>query len=191
VTTKSDAQTLSKNMFDEKTLDVYYNAIEKELLKGGFSVRDRGLFNEVLKKMQRDSKQNIDYSQINDLTNTDIILEVIKIDPSVKYVTNKLSTENKKGAWIEQTTPVEYKRFGASAEFKIIMVKNNEMAGTYTFNYAPCQDGCAISTFKNKPAMVVYKKNAPAIPAYEGVEVNVMEEFIKKCTQDLISAIKG
>jgi hypothetical protein len=104
VTTKSDAQTLSKNLFDEKTLDIYYNAVEKELLKGGFSVRDRGLFNEVLKKMQRDTKQNIDYSQINDLTNTDIILEVIKIDPYIKYVTNKTSTQNKKGTWVEQTS---------------------------------------------------------------------------------------
>jgi hypothetical protein len=184
VTTKSDDQTLSKNLFDEKRFDVYYNAIEKELLKGGFSVRDRGLFNEVLKKMQRDTKQNIDYSQINDLTNTDIILEVIKIDPTVKYVTNKLSTQNKKGAWTEKTTPIEYKKYGASAEFKIIMVKNNEMAGTYTFNYAPCQEGCTIATFRKKSPIQLYKKNAAAIPAYEGVEVNVMEDFINTFTQD-------
>jgi hypothetical protein len=189
VTTKSSDGQVS--LVNEKSRDIYYNAIEKELLKAGFSVRDRGLFNEVLNKMQRDTKQNIDYSQINELTNTDLILEVIKIDPSVKYVTNKISSKDKRGNWTDKTSQTEYKRYGASAEFKIIMVKNNEMAGTYTFNYAPCTDGCEIGTFKKKPTRIVYSKNAPVIPAYEGVEVNVMEEFIEKSTQDLISAIKG
>ena len=191
VTTKSDAQIKSKSLLNEKQFDNYYNAIEKELLKGGFSVRDRGLFNEVLSKMQRDSKQNIDYSQINDLTNTDIILEVIKINPAVEYVTNKLQTVNSKGGWKESTGYTEYKKYGATAEFKIILVKNNEMAGTYTFNYAPCQAGCAVSGFNNKAKFKGLKTKGPAIEAYEGVEVNVMEEFIKKCTQDLIGAMKS
>ena len=188
VTKGSDGQVSSLN---ERNRDVYYNAIEKQMLKAGFSVRDRGLFNEVLNKMQRDTKENINYSQINELTNTDIILEVIKIDPSVKYLTNKIYTKDKKGYWKDKTTTGEYKKFGASAEFKIILVKNNEMAGTYTFNYAPCIDGCEIGTFNKKPARVIYNKNTPVIPAYEGVEVNVMEEFIAKSTQDLIAAIKN
>lgn len=188
VTKGSNGELTSMN---ERNRDIYYNAIEKELLKAGFSVRDRGLFNEVLNKMQRDTKQNIDYSQINELTNTDLILEVIKIDPSVKYVTNKISTKDKRGNWKDKTTANEYKKYGASAEFKIILVKNNEMAGSYAFNYAPCIDGCEIGAFKQKKQKVVYVKNTPVIPAYEGVEVNVMEEFIAKSTRDLISAIKS
>src|SRR5688572_25207869 len=75
VTTKStDAKVIATQY---ETMDIYYNTIEKEFLKAGFSVRDRGLFNEVLKKMSRDDKENINYSQIKDLTNTELIVEVI------------------------------------------------------------------------------------------------------------------
>lgn len=189
VTTKTTDATPVKSLLDrEKTFDIYYNAIEKELLKAGFSVRDRGLFNEVLKKMQRDEKQNIDYSQIKNLTETDVIVEVIKIDPAVMYVTNKVYTLNGKGERKEMTDYAEYKRYGASAEFKVIMLKNNELAGTYKFNYAPCQDGCPTSFFNDK-LKIKNKKDQPQ--AYEGVEVDVMEEFIKASTRDLINAIKG
>jgi hypothetical protein len=186
VTTKNSGNSIAKTSVYERANDIYYNAIEKELLKAGFSVRDRGLFNEVLKKMQRDNKQNIDYSQIKDLTETDIILEVIKIDPAVPYVTNKLSVQDKKGNWKEQSFYGEYKRYGASAEFKVILLKNNEMAGTYKFNYAPCTSGCDLSAFNAK-----VKLNIKGPQAYEGVEVDKMEEFIKGSTRDLISAIKG
>ncbi len=173
-------------------MDIYYNSIEKELLKGGFSVRDRGLFNEVLKKMSRDNKENINYSQIKDLTNTDLIVEVIKINPAVQYVTNKTNKVDNKGRTTEYTSSREYKRYGASAEFKIIMVKNNEMAGTYTFNYTPCLDGCEVSAFaSNSKPRPTRLKILQTAPAYEGVEKNLMEEFIRRCAQDLITAMKS
>src|ERR1019366_902582 len=71
------ATSNSVNINDNALL---YNAIEKELLKEDFSVRDRGLFNELLSK-----SQTSDYSKIKELTNTDIILEVVNIDRSVLY----------------------------------------------------------------------------------------------------------
>lgn len=181
--------TTEKTITSAPSMDVYYNDIEKEFLKAGFSVRDRGLFNEVLAKMSRDNNGNINYSQIKDLTNTDLIVEVIKINPSVPYVTNKSYTVGKKGKITESTSNREFKKFGASAEFKIIMVKNNEMAGTYTFNYNPCPDGCPASSF-SKP-IVIKTKLSPTVSAYEGVETNAMEDFIKQCARDLISAMKN
>ena len=63
------------------------------------------------------------------------------------------------------------------------------MAGTYTFNYTPCSDGCEVSSFA-KP-IVIKTKLTPPVPAYEGVETNTMEEFIKQCAKDLISAMKS
>ena len=68
-----------------------FNAIEKELLRENFRVRDRGLFNELLSK-----SQTSDYSKIKELTNTDIILEVVNINPSVLYTTNKVTVVGKK-----------------------------------------------------------------------------------------------
>jgi len=189
VTTKTTNDKMISISAQNQTMDIYYNAIEKEFLKAGFSVRDRGLFNEVLKKMSRDNAENINYSQIKDLTNTDLIVEVIKINPAIQYVTNKKYSIDKRGRTIESSSSTEFKEYGASAEFKIILVKNNEMAGTYTFNYAPCVDGCPISTFHTKAIPKIKFLNST--PAYEGVEKNVMEDFIRKCAQDLITAMKN
>jgi len=196
VTTKNtnDAQiVVTQREKERERNDLYYNAIEKELLKAGFSVRDRGLFNEVLKKMQRDTKQNIDYSQIKELTNTDLILEVVKIDPQIRYVTNEYYTIGKKNTRKTYTSGTEYRKYGASAEFKIIMVSNNELAGSYKFHYTPCLEGCATSVFgikKPTTKKVSLLKNQTTPEPYVGVEVDVMEEFIKRCTNDLVNSIK-
>ncbi len=109
----------------------------------------------------------------------------------MQYVTNKTYTVGKNGKINEIVSTREYKKYGASAEFKIIMVKNNEMAGTYTFNYAPCLEGCEISAFTNKPIPIRQKIMNPGIVPYEGVEKNVMEDFIRRCAQDLIIAMKN
>lgn len=81
----------TSNTSNNKDNNVLYNSIEKELLKQGFSVRDRGLFNELLSKSQTN-----DYSKIKELTNTDVILEVVNIDPAVVYTTNKVTIVGKR-----------------------------------------------------------------------------------------------
>lgn len=55
--------------------NLIYNSIEKSLLRNGFVVRDRALFNEVFTKML-----DSDYSKINETTTTDLILELVLID---------------------------------------------------------------------------------------------------------------
>jgi hypothetical protein len=170
----------TSNTITSKDNNVLYNAIEKELLKQGFSVRDRGLFNELLSK-----SQTTDYSKIKDLTNTDVILEVVNIDPAVIYTTNKVTITTKKKEKTQIGT-VDYKKYGASVEFRIIMVRNNEIAGSYKYNYQPCPGGCEIGSFnfsgKRANQQVVLK---------ETVSVNTLEEFIKLCTQDLIRSFRS
>ncbi len=169
----------TSNTSTNKNNDILYNAIEKVLLKENFSVRDRGLFNELLSK-----SQTSDYSKIKELTNTDIILEVVNIDPSVLYTTNKVTVIKGKTEK-EKIGDVDYKEKGASAEFKIIMVKNNEIAGSYKFNYKPCPDGCELTTFK-----FTGKNNNRKIELRESVEINTMEEFLKLTTLKLISSFR-
>lgn len=169
----------TSNTSTSKYNDVLYNTIEKELLKENFSVRDRGLFNELLSK-----SQTSDYSKIKELTNTDIILEVVNIDPSVLYTTNKVTTITSKKE-SEKAGTVTYKETGASVEYKVILVKNNEIAGTYKFNYKPCPDGCELTTFK-----FTGKKNNKKIQIKETVEINTMEEFMKITTRKLISSFR-
>ena len=163
-----------------KDNNILYNAIEKELVKQGFSVRDRGLFNELLSK-----SQTTDYSKIKDLTNTDVILEVVNIDPAVLYTTNKVTLVGKKKE-TEQIGNMDYKKYGASIEFRIIMVKNNEIAGNYKYNYQPCPAGCEIGSFKTSKKM-----HSKQTELKETVSVNTLEEFIKLCTQDFIKSFRS
>lgn len=170
----------TSNTSINKDNNVLYNAIEKELLRQGFSVRDRGLFNELLSK-----SQTADYSKIKELTNTDVILEVVNIDPAVVYTTNKITLVGKKKQ-TEQIGNVDYKKYGASVEFRIIMVKNNEIAGSYKYNYQPCPNGCEIASFSFSG-----KRLNQHVLLKETVSVNTLEEFIKLCTQDLIKSFRG
>jgi hypothetical protein len=169
----------TSNTSTSKNNDVLYNTIEKELLKENFSVRDRGLFNELLSK-----SQTSDYSKIKELTNTDIILEVVNIDPSVLYTTNKVTVVGTKKE-TEQIGTVDYKEKGASIEYKVILVKNNEIAGTYKFNYKPCPDGCELISFK-----FTGRNNKRKIELKESVEINTMEEFLKLTTKKLIASFR-
>lgn len=169
----------TSNTSTNKNNDVLYNTIEKELLKENFSVRDRGLFNELLSK-----SQTADYSRIKELTNTDIILEVVNIDASVIYTTNQVTTVTAKKE-VANIGSFDYKEKGASVEYKIILVKNNEIAGTYKFNYKPCPDGCELTTFK-----IIGKKNNKKVELKETVEINTLEEFMKITTKKLIASFR-
>jgi hypothetical protein len=169
----------TSNTSTSKNNDVLYNTIEKELLRENFSVRDRGLFNELLSK-----SQTSDYSKIKELTNTDIILEVVNIDPSVLYTTNKITVVGTKKE-TEKIGSTDYKEKGASVEYKVILVKNNEIAGTYKFNYKPCPNGCELTTFK-----FTGRNNNKKIELKETVEINTLEEFMKLTTKKLIASFR-
>jgi len=158
--------------------DVLYNAIEKEFLKEGFSVRDRGLFNEII-----DKSKSTDYSKIGEETNTDLILEVVSINPTVMYSTNKITVISG-GKSTDEVQPIDYKKTGASIEFRLIMVKNNEIAGNYKYNYTPCVEGCPLTDW-------TYNKHTKVLELKETVAVNALEEFITSCTQDLIRSFRS
>ncbi len=175
----NSADKATSNTSTNTDNNVLYNAIEKELLRQGYSVRDRGLFNEIINK-----SGSTEYSKIKDLTNTDLILEVVNIDPKVIYSTNRVTLIKKRKS-TEQIGNVDYKRYGASVEFRIIMVKNNEIAGSYKYNYQPCPSGCELGTFK-----FTGKSSSKQVVLRETVSVNTLEEFITLCTQDLIKSFR-
>jgi len=168
----------TSNTKNAQNNDVLYNAIEKEFLKEGFSVRDRGLFNEII-----DKSKSTDYSKIGEETNTDLILEVVSINPTVAYSTNKITVISG-GKTSDEVQPVDYKKNGASIEFRLIMVKNNEIAGNYKYNYTPCVEGCPLTDW-------TYNKRTKVLELKETVAVNALEEFITNCTQDLIRSFRS
>jgi hypothetical protein len=140
-----------------------YNTIEKELLKQGFTVRDR--------------------SQPATASQAELVLELINLDQGVVYSTSNITYVSKKG---ERQEPgdVNYKRYGATLEFRLILAKTNEFAGTYKYNYQPCLDGCDPGSFT-----VAGPKAARTVQLREPIPFNTMEEFIRFSVQDMVKSL--
>ena len=181
---------LIEPLYDETAL---YNAIEKQLFKEGFSVRDRGLFNQVL-----DDNKSLDYSKIKDLTNTDLILELVSLENSVGYTTNVCYTNPDR----KQRVINEYRDTGgASVEFKLVHVKTNEIVGSYKLHYTPCLEGCRglytkkgpqgvfISSFWLKPGEKEQLRQFNR-KAYEKLDQDQLEAFIADATHQLVKTMR-
>ena len=179
-----------ESQYDETAL---YNAIEKQLFKEGFSVRDRGLFNQVL-----DANQSIDYSKISSLTDTDLILELVRLDNPVGYTTNVCYTESDN----QQRLINEYRDMrGASVEFKLVYVKTNEIVGSYKLHYTPCLEGCrglykksgtrgffvSSSWLKDGEKAELKKLNNKA---YQALDQDQLESFITDATHQLVKTMR-
>ena len=176
--------------YDETAL---YNAIEKQLFKEGFSVRDRGLFNQVL-----DANQSVAYSRISSLTDTDLILELVRLDNPVGYTTNVCYTESDD----QQRLINDYRDMrGASVEFKLVHVKTNEIVGSYKIHYTPCLEGCrglykkagARGVFINSPWLKPGEKAEQrrlSNKAYQELDQDELESFITDATHQLVKTMR-
>lgn len=158
-----------------------YNTIEKELAENNFVVRDRALFQKVL-----DENSSSDYSKIYQLTHTDLILELVSFNEKVPYNTNQY--QDRRGR--QRIFPVNLSVPGIRVEFKLIQVKDNQLVGDYTFNYAPCTNGC-LYTFDNlgnlyNPNNLKKKITTP----YDYITQDQMELFFQTCTKHLISELR-
>jgi hypothetical protein len=107
-----------------------YNAIEKELLVAGFNVKDRGLFNAVMEK-----SKEVNYKDIKELTNTDLLLELVQVSRKVKFKTNKVQTKKGEEKVLKNS---DFTLYGAVIEFKLTIIETNQFAGSYTFYWSPC-----------------------------------------------------
>lgn len=169
---------VDKEIFE---LSNVYNAIERELVKGHFIVRDRELFKEVLSDLS-----DANYTSIHELTDTDLILEITDIDLDIKYRTNKYLNQEKQ---IKLTRGGSISMRGFSIEFKIIVVKENQIGGFYKFSYTPCESGCVYWIEQSGKIHRVYGYSDEIKP-YEYVEKDALEKFISKVTEDLISELR-
>ncbi|UMB59890.1 hypothetical protein MHL31_12500 [Lutibacter sp. A80] len=163
--------------------DYLYGAIENQLLASGFIVRDRQLFNQII----GNDENNIDYKKLKEKSDTDLIIELTKLDTKIIYETNNYYDKKNK---LKVENYGTHKEYGASVEFKIVLINSNEFAGVYKFNYTPCVDGCIISkSLKDiQKEMRLYKKKG--VTPYEGVEKNIMEDFIKNATFQLVTEMR-
>jgi len=159
--------------------NLLYAAIEEEMIKAGFQVSDRALFKEILRR----SDENMDYVEMSRRTQTDMILELVKLDTDVSYETNRYYTYEGEKKLFPQNESL--KACGAKVTFRIILIEENKLAGSFTFHYAPCQDGCAAGV---SPSGAYLKKEAPSFQdiSYQTVEIDELEEFVKSAARQLI-----
>ena len=164
-----------------------YNTIEKSLLRNGFIVRDRALFNEVLIKSLES-----DYSKIYETTKTDLILELVSLDINVKYNTNKYL--NKYGEEKIFGCNTEYTYGGASIEFRLILIEDNEFVGSIKINYSPCIEGCDHIYVEDRLfgycTLYDEKKKQINPQAYESVEFSQLEKFITTSIDQFIYELR-
>lgn len=174
----------SYTVTENENIDYLYNAIENQLLASGFIVRDRQLFNQII----GNKDNNVDYEVLKNKSDTDLIIELTKLDPKIKYSTNKYFNKSNDEK-IEQS--YVHERYGASVEFKVVLINSNEFAGVYKFNYTPCTEGCIIKKSMNElnKERRAREKNGPQ--GYEGVEKNELEIFIKDATKQLVAEMRS
>ncbi|KAB7728391.1 hypothetical protein F5984_18640 [Rudanella paleaurantiibacter] len=173
-----------QQQYDETAL---YNAIEKQLFKEGFSVRDRALFNQVL--------PGESYKKIGNQTDTDLILELISIERPVGYNTNVCYVQDgdsERSVKMRQ----DYRTLGgASVEFKLIQVKTNQVVGNYKIHYTPCTDDACRGYYKKNTGFRAFQWVRPGetkakITAYEAIDQNDLESFMADATHQLVQTMR-
>ncbi|WP_157580276.1 hypothetical protein [Rudanella lutea] len=173
-----------QQQYDETAL---YNAIEKQLFKEGFSVRDRALFNQVL--------PGESYKKIGNQTDTDLILELISVERPVGYNTNVCYVQDgdsERSVKMRQ----DYRTLGgASVEFKLIQVKSNQVVGNYKIHYTPCTDDACRGYYKKNTGFRAFQWVRPGetkakITAYEAIDQNDLESFMADATHQLVQTMR-
>lgn len=171
----------------------FYTTIEKELLRAGFNVRDRALFNQILSQ----SSDGTNYAELQSTTETDLILELVDISTEVEFTTNTYyeSTEFDEKKTFDNDYSLTL--YGGKVEFKVVLIKDNQFAGSYVFYYEPCPNGCPIGLdqntgephFKNMDEKNDEEDEDERNP-FQYVSRDAFEEFIKNATQELITEMK-
>jgi len=150
--------------------------LEEALMKEGYNVRDRVIFESVIEKMG----EIVSYEQLSQKTGTDLIFEITlkgeKYSVSEYYIgANGTQTKGftykkeigktSKGYPIyDNYAPISYTLSGYSVTIKIIMLRDNKIAGMHTYYYTPCdktEGGCKIALLKSdqNPLLRYYEKD--------------------------------
>jgi len=137
--TSSISETERKHL--SKYNDIY-NQIEKNLLKAGFTVRDRGLLNNILSTGQSS------YAEIGKKIETDIIIEILSIDFAIdNYVHTAILKKSNKEIFVTTNPQI------AKLECKLTIVDKGLSGGILTLYYTSCTEGCDFMFSKQTSSM--------------------------------------
>ena len=156
------------------------NILEKVFTKNEFVVRDRALFEKSFNQSGA-----TDYSKMKDLTDTDLILELVQIS-DIPYVTNTYYKNGSVKKMSSLQAPLQYT--GIKIELKIIKVKENDIVGTYTFYDSPCKEGCDV--YKYLKQFYAYDPTNYTAAYALNYDETKWEIFTENVARKLISSMK-
>ena len=107
-----------------------YNLIERELVRAGFTVRDRALLEAVLR-----SNQDLDYRLIQEKIDAQLILEITGIFPA-SYNNDRYQCVDEPGE-SRRLNEGAFRLEGWQFECRAILVESGEVGGIYTIHIAP------------------------------------------------------
>ena len=122
--------------------------IEQGLMRRNYQPRDRLLFENTLQRMEAGS----DYAQLYEQTRTDLIFEITHFNVD-RYVQNSFFDQfGMRHQFLVPITkkasvPHSYVLFGFSIEIKVILLRENLIAGTFRYFHVPCTEGCTVEYF--------------------------------------------
>lgn len=127
----------------DATMNQGYNLIERELVKAGFTVRDRGLLEAVLR-----SNQDLDYRLIQQKVNAQLILEIVSISERSYDSDQYLRVKDRATGRLESGA---FPLSGWQFECKVVLVDSGEIGGIYTIHIAPQENHFLVSgsNFRN------------------------------------------
>lgn len=154
------------------------NNIEGLLIKKGFSVKDRTTFNDIISKSYSSDILK------KELSDADLIFEIVEMNDKVVYHTDTIFSigRNKSLAAIQ---PIDFRSMGAHLEFRLILVKSNEIGGIYKFNYQPCAHGCRLDEFSYSG-----KKNNRKVRLPESLNEEAFQQFVSTSLEELFHSFK-
>ncbi|WP_114748533.1 hypothetical protein [Pleomorphovibrio marinus] len=124
---------------EQNKLTRYYNLIEREFLKSGYTVRDRGLLTQLLRNGQ------VTYDEISRQIDTDLIIEVLDIDLCNDYSVYNFSIPMRNN---ETYRLSEFQGLGNSIncmygklEVRVSIVHSGELGGIVKTHHSNCDGG--------------------------------------------------
>ena len=198
IQSEKDISVMVRNVYDSNISTVtggdpsstMVNTLERTLTKNNFLVRDRALFEKTFNQ----SGGTFDYSKMSELTDTDLILEVVDFS-NVTYSTNVYLSKSQ----TPRTLPAPYaiSKTGLKLEFKLIHVKTNEIVGTYIFYENPCNTGCFLYEYSKTDALWKGGKYGTIAPGNNEraftvtVDDSKLELFAQDAANKLVGAIRN
>lgn len=169
---KNSSESHGKN---QRTL---VNTIEEQLVKKGFNVKDRTTYNDIIiRSYSSDALKK-------ELSDADLIFEIVELNDRIIYSTDTVVSIGARhsSAGVQS---VHYKSLGAYLEFRLILIKGNEIGGIYKFHFRPCAHGCGLDEFNYSGG-----KRSKTVVVPESLNERDFQQFVVAAVEEVLHSIR-